>query len=102
MGAGGVEKKRTKRPELCGNKATAGIHLPRTKHDFTHHAPQTGNDGSSEGLVMGDATYFRVRAGSLPGWCRPQFQPSSIGVLAALMQFVILPKVAKKLHDEDK
>lgn len=55
-------------------------------------------------LLKTDPKAFSVKVGEVA----PAFNLvliitlASIGVLAALMQFVILPRVAKKLHDEDK
>ena len=79
VGAGGIAHKCTERPELCGNKAYAGVHPPHGKHLLTHHRARTGSDVPGDGLVTGNGTYLRGRTGFLPGWCRVSFQPSSRG-----------------------
>jgi hypothetical protein len=78
-GAGGSPFPSTGKPELCGIEGKAGTYPSSPNRHYARHAPVTGNYGPCEALVMGDATFFRGRTGSLPGPCRPRFRPVSRG-----------------------
>ena len=78
-GAGGSACPGARKPELCGKQVIAATRIMRPNHHYTPHTPVTENHGLSDALVMGNVTFFRVRAGSLPGPCRPRFQPVSRG-----------------------
>ena len=78
-GAGGSPFPSARKPELCGKQVIAATCTTSTDHNYTHHAPVTGNHGPCDGCVMGNTTFFRGRTGSLPGPYRPGFRPVSRG-----------------------